>query len=129
MTSRDPSASPGQGPDILPAEGEVGVECYSGYTHAQEPRVVVWQGQRYPVAQVVVRWRTPEGPAFQVRTKAGEWFQLHYLESEDQWTIQPSPPYRKSGSHDAKIFDFPSEGQRAPDEGEGRLSEDGRGTS
>jgi hypothetical protein len=44
----------------------VRVECYSGYTYAQEPRAFEWQGQRYQVRHIAKRWRTPVGPAFRV---------------------------------------------------------------
>jgi hypothetical protein len=44
----------------------VQVECYSGYTYAQEPRVVEWQGQRYEIKRILKRWRTPQGPGFRV---------------------------------------------------------------
>ncbi len=64
------------------------VECYSGHTYAQEPRAVAWQGRRYPVVRVEQRWRTPEGPAFRVRTEPGAVFNLHYHESEDRWAIR-----------------------------------------
>jgi hypothetical protein len=65
-----------------------GVECYSGYTYAQEPRVVIWQGGRYPVACIEERWRTPDGPAFRVQSESGLRFELHYGELEDRWTIK-----------------------------------------
>jgi hypothetical protein len=64
------------------------VECYSGHAYAQEPRVVIWQGGRYPVACIEERWRTPEGPAFRLRSDSGLRFELHYHELEDRWTIQ-----------------------------------------
>jgi hypothetical protein len=67
------------------------VECYSGHTYAQEPRVVVWKGHRYAVAHIERRWRTPEGPAFSVQTESGVKFELHYQEIEDAWAIQPLP--------------------------------------
>jgi histidinol-phosphate/aromatic aminotransferase/cobyric acid decarboxylase-like protein len=66
-----------------PEEGRV--ECYSGHTYAQEPRAVIWQGRRYPVAHVEARWRTPEGPAFRVRTESGHIFDLAYHEAEGCW--------------------------------------------
>lgn len=72
------------------------VECYSGHTYAQEPRVVVWQGRRYPVTEVEQRWRTPDGPAFRVRTKAGGHFDLHYHETNDRWMIASLPTYRST---------------------------------
>jgi hypothetical protein len=66
------------------------VECHSGHTYAQEPRAVVWRGRRFPVAQIERRWRTPEGPAFLVKTEAGSRFELHYGEWDDTWTIRAS---------------------------------------
>lgn len=84
---------------LAPADNEPApanrVDCYSGYTYAQEPRVVFWQGQRYAVVEVERRWRTPDGPAFWVRTETGapggraaQRFQVHYHEPEDRWTVQ-----------------------------------------
>jgi hypothetical protein len=72
------------------------VECYSGHTYAQEPRALVWEGQRYIVVQVEARWRTPEGPAFRVRTEAGERFDLHHHELEDRWAIADLPRYQST---------------------------------
>lgn len=65
------------------------VECYSGHTYAQEPRTVVWQGQRFEVSCVEQRWRTPEGPAFRVAVVSGAEFELFYSENVDRWTIRP----------------------------------------
>ncbi len=83
---------------------DLAVECYSGHTYAQEPRVVVWQGRRCPVARVEQRWRTPDGPAFYVRTETDELFELHYFELEDRWLVraisdedQPSAGARSAG--------------------------------
>jgi aminotransferase len=67
------------------------VECYSGHTYAQEPRFVVWQGQRHLVTQVNERWRTPDGPAFNVQTESGLAFKLRYSENQDLWTIATVP--------------------------------------
>jgi hypothetical protein len=67
------------------------VECYSGHTYAQEPRALVWQGQRYQEVQVKDRWRTPEGPGFRVLTESGELFELHYHEPGKHWTIRALP--------------------------------------
>lgn len=64
------------------------VECYSGHTFAQEPRIVVWEGERYPVTSVERRWRTPEGPAFRVETELGGCFDLLYVEAGDRWRVQ-----------------------------------------
>ena len=70
-------------------QGADRVECYSGHTYPQEPRVVVWQGKRLPVVRIARRWRTPEGPAFSVDTNQGPPFELHYRELGDVWTIRP----------------------------------------
>lgn len=65
------------------------VECYSGYTYAQEPRAVVWQGRRLEVGRIEQRWRTPQGPAFRVVVVSGAEFELFYSENVDRWTILP----------------------------------------
>jgi hypothetical protein len=67
------------------------VECYSGYTYAQEPRVVLWMGRRYPVSRVEARWQTPEGPAFLVRADQGDRFELRYNIGAGQWSIRALP--------------------------------------
>jgi hypothetical protein len=74
-------------------EGGV-VECYAGHTYAQEPRALVWEGQRYVVDGVEARWRTPDGPAFRVGTEGGKRFDLQYRESDDGWTIVSLPDDR-----------------------------------
>ena len=66
-----------------------GVECYSGYTYPQEPRVVIWQGRRFPVTHIERRWQSPDGPAFCVETEPGIAFKLYYNKLERGWTIQP----------------------------------------
>jgi aminotransferase len=71
------------------------VECYSGHTYAQEPRALTWEGHRYLVAEVEARWRTPDGPAFRVRTESGERFELHYYESADAWHLIPGTWYQR----------------------------------
>ena len=62
------------------------VSCYSGHRYAEEPREFVLEGRHYPVEQVLARWRTPAGPVFRVRCRAGECI-LAYDESEDRWTV------------------------------------------
>ena len=63
------------------------VECYSGHIYAQEPRIVIWQGDRYPVARIEARWRTPQGPAFRVQAESGDLFDLYYHELEEHWAV------------------------------------------
>jgi hypothetical protein len=71
------------------------VECYSGHTYAQEPRALNWEGHRYLVTSVEARWRTPDGPAFRVRTAPGQRFDLHHHELGDRWTITDLPTDHK----------------------------------
>jgi hypothetical protein len=68
--------------------GEAVVECHSGYTYPQEPRAVIWEGCRHRVERIDRRWRTPEGPGFRVKAEAGIWFDVHYHEFEDHWSVQ-----------------------------------------
>jgi hypothetical protein len=73
----------------------VEVECYSGYTYAQEPRAIEWRGQRYEVKRIVKRWRSPQGPGFRVEvtgisnlpSSIPRLVDLTYLEIEDKWTM------------------------------------------
>ncbi len=65
----------------------VRVECYSGYTYAQEPRAVEWHGRRYAVLRVLSRWRAPDGPGFRVEVTRGV-LDLRYIEAEDRWTLE-----------------------------------------
>ena len=69
----------------------VHVECYSGYTYAQEPRAIVWRGFRVPVLRVVSAWRTPDGPAFRVYLNGGAWVELHFDEYRNQWLLGDCP--------------------------------------
>lgn len=66
------------------------VECHSGYTYAERPMAVYWDGSRHEIDEILSRWRTPEGPAFQVRTTDGEVLSLLYQEQLDQWVITTS---------------------------------------
>ena len=69
----------------------VHVECYSGYTYAQEPRAIVWRGSRVPVLRVVSAWRTPAGPAFRVHLDGGALVELHFDEHRHRWLLDDSP--------------------------------------
>lgn len=66
------------------------VACYAGASYPEHPRAVTWQGQRYPVEQILQRRRTPEGVGFLVQCSPGQTlFDLFYLTVEDRWRIQP----------------------------------------
>lgn len=64
----------------------VQVECYSGYTYAQEPRAIITEGQRHEITRITARWRTPAGPAFRIETATGSHI-LQYDEIFDVWTL------------------------------------------
>lgn len=69
----------------------VHVECYSGYTYAQEPRAFIVSGRRYEISRIIARWRTPSGLAFRIESPIGEHI-LHYDDVLDVWTLAgPSP--------------------------------------
>ena len=68
---------------------------------------MLWQGRRYPVSRIERRWRTPEGPAFCIRTKPGQRFELLYHEVQDRWLIRVLPEIDCTGQRQAKILPFP----------------------
>jgi hypothetical protein len=78
------------------------VECYSGHTYAQEPRALTWEGRRYLVAEVEARWRTPDGPAFRLRTEPGQRFEVRYRERKERWTITDLPSCQSTNHHEDK---------------------------
>jgi hypothetical protein len=65
------------------------VECHSGSSYGERPIAFEWDGVRILVAEVLGRWRYPEGFSFRVLTEDGRVFDLHHLESEDVWQIAP----------------------------------------
>lgn len=85
------------------------VECYSGHTYAQEPRALMWQGQRYSVLQVEQRWQRPEGPAFWVRTTSGDRFEVQYHERQERWLVRDLPATEYRAGKGADILAFPSQ--------------------
>jgi hypothetical protein len=66
------------------------VECHSGYTYAQRPKSLVWEGERLTIMEIQGEWQTPEGRRFQVVTEEEGVFELNYSEKEDFWSIKKS---------------------------------------
>lgn len=64
------------------------VECHSGYTYAERPIALHWQGERLLVQEIEARWRIPGGPCFRVRTEDGRAFELFYGELYDEWRVR-----------------------------------------
>jgi len=85
------------------------VECYSGHTYAQEPRALVWQGQRYPVIRIEQRWRGTTGPVFWVCTASGDRFELQYHERQERWLVRDLPAAEQETARAANILAFPSQ--------------------
>jgi len=67
---------------------ELTVECYLGYTYAQEPRAFTGLRRRYVVRVVKRTWRTLQGPHFLVKREEGGTYELAYDEAEDQWDLR-----------------------------------------
>lgn len=65
------------------------VECHSGYQYADRPTAIFWEGQRYEVAEILERWRTPGMIHFRVITTVEQSFDLRYDEHDDVWYIEP----------------------------------------
>ncbi len=65
----------------------VSVECYSGFTSAERPVAVHWQGQRLVVKEVLRSWRTPQGPGFDIVVVDGRKFRLAFDEQYDTWQV------------------------------------------
>ena len=65
------------------------VECRSDTEYAERPLSLVWQGQRYEIAEIFSRWRGPSEKGFCVKTTNGLAFELTYQEISDDWHVQP----------------------------------------
>jgi hypothetical protein len=63
------------------------VECHSGYTYAERPTALCWEGKRLTIEAVEQAWRVPGGRRFRVRTDDGRVFELFYGELYDEWRI------------------------------------------
>jgi hypothetical protein len=63
------------------------VECRSGYTYAERPTAIDWEGAYLLIVEIESRWRTPGCNHFRVRTEDGRTFELSYIEQEDEWHI------------------------------------------
>ena len=63
------------------------VNCYSGYTYAEEPRSFEWEGMEYEVAEIEKAWVGPGERHFRVKTKDNKLFQLCYNETKQQWSL------------------------------------------
>lgn len=63
------------------------VVCYSGYTYAERPIAVRWEGRRLAIEAIEARWRIPGGQGFRVCTEDGQVFELFYGELDGEWSV------------------------------------------
>jgi hypothetical protein len=63
------------------------VECHSGYTYAERPIALRWEGRRLVITAIEARWRVPGGHGFRVRTEDDQVFELFYGELYDEWRV------------------------------------------
>lgn len=68
--------------------GAAPVECHSGYTYAERPTALRWQGERLLIDAIEQSWRGPGVRRFRVRTEDGRIFELSYGELYDEWQIR-----------------------------------------
>ena len=64
------------------------VECHSGFTYADRPVALTWEGQRLEITLVQAEWNTPGRKHFQVLTACGRKFKLAYNQTTDEWQIE-----------------------------------------
>ena len=65
------------------------VECRSDTEYAERPLSLVWEGERYEIAEIFSRRRGPGEKGFCVKTANGLAFELTYQEISDDWHVQP----------------------------------------
>ena len=68
------------------AERQVLVTCYSGYTYAERPKSLIWEGIERKVKEIEKEWQELGARLFQVCTEDGRLFVLSYNERGDEWS-------------------------------------------
>jgi urease accessory protein UreE len=64
------------------------VECHSGFTYADRPVALTWEGQRVEIDRILAEWRNAEKKIFRVYTNDGREFELAYNQATDEWQIK-----------------------------------------
>jgi hypothetical protein len=64
----------------------VQVTCYSGYTFAERPELLTWEGIEHKVKQIEKEWQEPGARLFKVITEDNRFFILSYNERGDEWS-------------------------------------------
>jgi len=66
------------------------VKSYAGSSYPEQPRSLVWEGQRYQVQEIISRSREPAGLRFLVCCSPGyALFDLYYHIEDGDWQIHP----------------------------------------
>ena len=65
---------------------DVRVECYAGYQAEETPRRLLFTDRNVGVAEVVTRWRTPQGRGFRCRGDDGVLYILPQDDRSGRWT-------------------------------------------
>jgi len=63
------------------------VECLSGFTYADKPVALTWEGRRLEIVVITAEWRSPDERHFRVRTTNGLDFELTFGEAVNKWKI------------------------------------------
>ena len=63
------------------------VECHSGFTYADKPIALTWEGRRLEIIEITAQWHSPEARYFRVRTSDGQEFELSCRETDNEWQI------------------------------------------
>jgi hypothetical protein len=66
------------------------VECLSGFTYADKPVALSWEGRRLEIIVIQAEWLSPDGRHFRVRTNDGQDFELIYFETDPGRTDIPT---------------------------------------
>lgn len=64
------------------------VECHSGFTYADRPVALTWEGRRLEITRILAEWRTPQENHFRACTSDGREFELAYNQTLDEWQIK-----------------------------------------
>ena len=63
------------------------VECLSGFTYADKPVALTWEGRRLEILAITAEWRNPDERHFRVRTTNRLDFELTFGEADNEWQI------------------------------------------
>ena len=67
----------------------IGVECYAGHRGEQTPRVLILEGRRIRVAEVVDAWQAPDHRYFKLKGENGHTYLVRHDEGADTWELTP----------------------------------------